>query len=62
MEQLTELWQWAKDRFAERSTWDGGVIIGICVVALIASPIIKYVAWAGIAYGAWTIYQKEQNK
>jgi hypothetical protein len=48
-----------KGRLAERTSWDGGVVIAISVLALIASPIIKWVAWAGLAYGIWTIIKKD---
>lgn len=61
METITNVWQWVKDRFAERTTWDGTVIIGLSVLFLLAAPLVKYAAWAGIAYGAWRIYQKEQQ-
>jgi len=58
-------WQSAKDwivsRLSERSTWDGGVIIGISVLALLVSPFVKWAAAAGIAYGVWTIWKKEQQ-
>jgi len=50
---------WLKDRLAERTSWDGGVVIAVSVLALIASPILKYVAYAGIVYGAFTIIKKE---
>ena len=58
-------WQAAKNwilaRLAERSTWDGSVIIGISVLALLVSPFVKWAAAAGIAYGVWTIWKKEQQ-
>jgi hypothetical protein len=50
---------WIKDRLHERTTWDGGVVIGISVLVLLASPIIKWVAYAGLAYGAWTLITRE---
>jgi len=50
---------WVKDRIAERTSWDGGVVIAVSVLALIASPIIEWVAWAGLAYGIWTIIKKD---
>ena len=49
-----------KDRLNERTTWDGGVVIGMSVLILIASPIIKWVAYAGLAYGAWALITKEK--
>jgi hypothetical protein len=59
MEKLASLFKWVTDRFNERSTWDGTVIVGLSVMFLIAAPIIKYAAWAGIAYGVIRIYNKE---
>lgn len=50
---------WLADRWAERTSWDGGVIIGISVLALAATPLIKWAALAGIAYGAWTLWKSE---
>jgi threonine/homoserine/homoserine lactone efflux protein len=60
--QLEAAKQWIKQRFAERTTWDGSVIIGISVLALAAAPLIKWIAWAGIAYGIWTIWKSEQGQ
>ncbi len=50
---------WVKARVSERTSWDGGVVIGLSILALIASPIIKWVAWAGLIYGIWTVIQKQ---
>lgn len=50
---------WLADRWAERTSWDGAVIIGISVLALAATPLIKWAALAGIAYGAWTLWKSE---
>ena len=50
------------EKLGQRSTWDGSVIIGISVLALLASPFVKYVAMAGIVYGCWRVYEQEQNK
>lgn len=52
--------QWIKHRLAERTSWDGGVIIGISLLVLLASPLVKWTAWAGIVYGAWTLWQSER--
>jgi hypothetical protein len=57
-----QFFTWLKDRFAERSTWDGSIIIAVSVGALIAAPFIKYIALFGLGYGAWRIYDKDQNK
>lgn len=50
---------WLKDRLEERTTWDGAVLIGAGVAFLIFKPIAALVAYGAIAYGAWTIYTKE---
>ncbi len=50
---------WIKSRIEERTTWDGAVLIGLGVVVLIAKPIAGILAYAAIAYGAWTIWKKE---
>ena len=50
---------WVKERLSERTSWDGSVLIAVCVLALIASPIVKWVAYAGLAYGIFTIVKQE---
>ena len=50
---------WVKGRIGERTSWDGGVLIAIGLIGLLAKPLIGIAAWAAIAYGAWTIYKKE---
>jgi hypothetical protein len=47
------------DRLGERTTLDGAVLIGAGVAFLIFKPIASIVAYGAIAYGAWTIYKKE---
>jgi len=49
---------WLQVRLKERTSWDGLTIILISVLALVASPLIKYAAWVGLAYGAWTLWKK----
>ena len=51
---------WVKKRISERTSWDGSVLIAVCVLALIASPIIKWVAYAGLVYGFFTIVKQEE--
>lgn len=50
---------WIQERVNERTSWDGVTIIIISIVALIATPLVKYAAWAGLAYGAWTLWKRE---
>ena len=52
---------WIKGRIGERTSWDGGVLIAIGVIALIAKPLIGIAAWIAIAYGAWTIWKIEDK-
>jgi len=46
-------------RLNERTTWDGIVLIAAGVAFLIFKPIASLVAYAAIAYGAWTIWKAE---
>lgn len=52
---------WVQKRITERSSWDGFTIIVISILALIASPLIKYAAWIGLAYGAWSLWKTEKK-
>lgn len=61
-EDLVEVWAWIRARLGERTTWDGFVILGVCLLILIASPLIKWAAWAGIAYAVFTIGKAEWDK
>ena len=50
---------WIKNRVMERTSWDGAALILLGILVLIAKPIAGLVAYAAIAYGAWTIYKSE---
>ena len=54
--------QWVKDRWAERTSWDGVMLGGVGVVALLLSPLVKWAAWAAIIYGAWTLLRGENEE
>jgi hypothetical protein len=47
------------DRLNERTSLDGAVLIGAGIAFLIFKPIASIVAYGAIAYGAWTIWKKE---
>ena len=49
-----------EDRAKERTSLDGGVLIVICLCVLFFAPLVKWAAWAGLIYGAWTIFKKEK--
>ena len=46
-------------RLVERTSWDGATIIAVSVMVLCATPIVKFLAWPALIYGAWTLYQGE---
>jgi hypothetical protein len=50
---------WVKQRIAERTTWDGGVLVVTGITILFLSPLAKIIAGAVIVYGIWTIVTKE---
>lgn len=51
--------KWISSRLSERTTLDGAILIGAGVAFLIFKPIAALVAYGAIAYGAWTIWKKE---
>ena len=50
-----------EDRTKERTSLDGGVLIVICLCVLFFAPLVKWAAYAGLIYGAWTIFKKEKE-
>ena len=56
---LDKFKSWGGDRFKERTSWDGAMLVLLGVLVLIAKPIAGLLAYAAIAYGAWTIYKSE---
>jgi len=50
---------WVSERFTERTSWDGAMLVLIGIIVLIAGPFAKLAAYAAIGYGAWTIYKSE---
>ena len=59
MVQLIKAKEWILARVAERTSWDGVSVIAISVAILVASPIAKWLAYAGVLYGIYT-FIKEQ--
>jgi hypothetical protein len=51
--------KWITARVKERTSLDGVVLIAAGVAFLIFKPIASLVAYAAIAYGAWTFYKSE---
>ena len=54
MEYIKKIW-------GERTSLDGTVLIGVGVVCLLFSPLVKWAAYAAIAYGVWTFLTKEKE-
>ena len=52
---------WIKDRFSERTSWDGGALIAVGVVGLFFSAIIpmNIICWSAIAWGVVTMLKSE---
>jgi len=48
---------WITSRLKERTSWDGIVLVA-AGVAMIITPV-NLIAYAMIAYGAWTIWKAE---
>lgn len=47
---------------AERTTWDGTVLIAVGVSYLVLAPLADWAAYAAIVYGAWTLLKRELDK
>jgi len=52
--------EWVLERWAERTSWDGTVLIAVGVLGLLASPLVKLASWVAVGYGAWTLWKKEK--
>ena len=53
------MFTWIKDRLSERTSMDGAAIIAVALIVLFLSPLAKIAAYAGIAYGLWSIWKSE---
>ena len=56
MDMLNTAKAWLLDRWAERTSWDGGVIVGLSLAYLLLGDIV---AWLALAYGVYTFIAKE---
>lgn len=52
---------WIANRFKERTSLDGTVLIIAGVAFLFVKPIASLIAYGAIAYGVWTLF-KGENK
>ena len=51
--------EYMKERLGELSSLDGAVIVGISLGSILLAPIVKYLAWAGLVYGAYRIFKAD---
>ena len=51
--------EFVKDRLAERTSWDGGVIVAGALSIILFGGIVKAAAWVALAYGIWTLVKSE---
>ena len=51
--------KWINSRIKQRSTVDGVLMVAAGAAIIIFSPLTTLIAYAAIAYGAWTIWKKE---
>ena len=56
---LNKFKNWVSDRFTERTSWDGAMLIGICGSVILFGGLAKLIAWIGLGYGIWTLVKKE---
>ena len=59
MEMLKVIEEWILARLAERTSWDGASIIALSVCILVASPLVGWLAWAGLVYGVYTLIKEQ---
>ena len=53
--------EYKKKIIGERTSLDGTVLIAVGVVCVLFAPLVKWAAYAAIAYGAWTLLMKEKE-
>ena len=51
--------EWVLARWAERTSWDGSVIVGVSLSYLLLGGLIDWVAWLALAYGIYTFVKAE---
>tara|TARA_B100000579_G_scaffold338258_1_gene289404 strand:- start:757 stop:930 length:174 start_codon:yes stop_codon:yes gene_type:complete len=56
---MNNIVNYCKDRLKELSSLDGAVIVGISLGVLVLSPIVHWIAWAGLVYGAYRIFKAD---
>lgn len=52
---------WIVNKLGEKTSWNGAALVLVGVIVLIAGPFAKLAAYAAIAYGAWCIWENEDD-
>ena len=50
---------WVKDRLGERTSLDGVALVAVCGSIIMFGGIVKIAAWAGLAYGIYTLVKED---
>lgn len=56
---MDKVFDWFKDRLAERTSWDGLILVGVGAVVLLLPGLVKLAAWAAIGWGAYTFWKAQ---
>ena len=59
MDMMNVVKNWVLARWAERTTWDGGVIIAVSLSYLLLGGLVDWLAWIALAYGVYTLVKAE---
>ena len=60
LELLDTVTSWVKAQWAQRTSWDGTVLIVVGVMGLVAHPLVNMASWVAIGWGAWTLWKQEK--
>ena len=53
------LMNWIKERVKEISTWSGASLVGLGLLVVLGGPLVKWAAYAAIAWGVWSMVKKQ---
>tara|TARA_R100001460_G_scaffold5403_3_gene14967 strand:+ start:83 stop:358 length:276 start_codon:yes stop_codon:yes gene_type:complete len=53
------LMNWLKERVKEISTWSGASLVGLGLLVVLGGPLVKWAAYAAIAWGVWSMVKKQ---
>ena len=56
---FTTVKNWCTDRVKERTSWDGDIVIAVCLSIILFGGIAKLAAWAGLVWGVYTLIKSQ---